>query len=269
MTTDSTLPQTNDVSDFYDIVTQVLIAIWGENFHVGYWTSEADDSSDLTATERMTDLLIAKLALTSDDRVLDIGCGIGVPTLKLAKATGATAVGVSVNPAEIAQAKRITDERGMSESVTFDEADAHAMPYPDASFDAAWAIESLLHMDRAAALREVARVLKPGGTFVITDLLRRGELSSDERTDLENMALSEVLDLDGYRSLLIDSPLELVEVTDIGDHTMRTHDRMAALAKEKYDELIERFGTPAEEIMGVMTNPVRLSMVLAVVRRPA
>ncbi|GAA3122052.1 methyltransferase domain-containing protein [Streptosporangium carneum] len=268
MTTDNTMPSSADISDFYDVATHVLTTIWGDSFHVGYWLSDDDDSSDRQAVERTEELLTGKLGASSGDRVLDLGCGIGAPAFRLAQVTGAEVLGVSIDRGQIDEANRRARALGVEKRVSFELADALELPYADDSFDAAWAIESLIHMDRPPALRELGRVVRPGGRIVISDLLEREPLSDGQRDLLESMALSPVLTLDAYRKLVEESGLEVVELTDVSEHTHRTHARMADSARRHYDELVRLHGAEAAEVLGVMLSPVELGIVVAVLRSP-
>src|SRR3954470_6701138 len=93
MTSPSAVPPTPDeMADFYNALGPLLRMSWGDNFHFGYWDGPSDTSSVEEATDRFTDLLIERLAVGPGDRVLDVGCGIGRPALRLASATGASVV---------------------------------------------------------------------------------------------------------------------------------------------------------------------------------
>ncbi len=102
--------------------------------------------------------------------MLDIGCGIGLATFRLAENSGFEIVGVSNNQTQIDEANRLAGERGLAGRVSFAFADALALPYPEGSFDVVWLFETLPHLDRLGALREANRVLKPGGRVVIADM---------------------------------------------------------------------------------------------------
>lgn len=270
--TDNTQPSAADVSGFYDVGTQVLITIWSESFHVGYWLSDEDDTPNQQAVERMEGELFRRLGVSSGDRVLDVGCGIGTPAFRLAETTGAEVVGVTIDHGEVELSTLRAKERGLSDQVTFAHADALSLPYPDDSFDAAVAIESLIHMDRLPALREIGRVVRPGGAIVISDLLQRNELTPEEEAELaaalEGMALTPMHTLPSYRDLIASSGLHLEELTDITEHTKRTGGAMADSARRHYDDLVARFGDEAAGVLDFMINPpVReTGLVLAVVR---
>ncbi|MBK1695880.1 SAM-dependent methyltransferase [Rhodovibrio salinarum] len=102
--------------------------------------------------------LLTLLAAQTGARVLDLGCGDGRLTLEVA-AGGAQVTGVDLSPDLVATARG----RGLDVQV----ADAAALPYPDASFDAVLSNAALHWMTAPEpVLGEVARVLKPGGRFV-------------------------------------------------------------------------------------------------------
>lgn len=162
------------VGGLYDRNTELVDGAADGNIHFGYWEGDSDSSSFLEATDRLTDLVAERVPAGSGRRLLDVGCGTGRPALRLAAASGAHVVGVSISHQEIELAQARAARSGLGDRVRFAFADAMTLPFDDASFDAAWAIESLTHMsDRTEALREIRRTLRPGGRVVISDFLLR------------------------------------------------------------------------------------------------
>jgi SAM-dependent methyltransferase len=105
-------------------------------------------------------------------RVLDIGCGTGAVARAAAERVGPSGavVGVDRNAGMLAVARRAP------EAVTWQLAVAERLPLPDASFDRVVCAFALMFLDDApAALREMARVLAPGGTVVLATWAAVGE----------------------------------------------------------------------------------------------
>jgi cyclopropane fatty-acyl-phospholipid synthase-like methyltransferase len=246
------------VSDFYDVYTHVLLSSWDVNFHYGYWLS--DDESVAVAVRRMTDVLIDLLALRPGERMLDVGCGIGEPAIRLSATVEADITGVSINRGQVVEANRRAEVAGVAGRVRFEEADALQLPYGSGNFDAAWAFESLLHMDRDKALREIHRVLRPGGRLVIADLLQRAPLSPEHRLAfddaLRKFALSELPTVDDYRALVDDAGLVVDRVIDVSEHTRPTMRQLADNVRARRAELVERHGEAADRLIEVLLHPV-------------
>ena len=122
-------------------------------------------------TERLEQgLMLDLLGGQAGARILDIGCGDGALVRALA-ARGAAAVGVDPDPAMLAVARKRAAEADIP--ATFLEGRAESLPFPDASFDAVTAMTVLCFVpDAKGAVREMARVLRPGGRLVLGELGR-------------------------------------------------------------------------------------------------
>ncbi len=104
--------------------------------------------------------------------LLDVGCGPGSVTLDLAEAVGATGrvVGVDTAPSVLATARAAAAGRRDTRT-TFEVADVFRLPFGDGAFDVVHAHQVLQHVDRPVeALREMARVCRPGGLVAARDV---------------------------------------------------------------------------------------------------
>ena len=101
--------------------------------------------------------------------MLDVGCGFGLETLRLAAlARPGRVVGIDKSADFIAEAK--ARAAAASLAIDFDVGDADALPYPDASFDCVRAERLLIYLtDPAKAVAEMKRVAKPGGRIALIE----------------------------------------------------------------------------------------------------
>lgn len=111
----------------------------------------------------------ALLGAAPGRRILDLGCGLGDDAAALARlvSSGGSVVGVDGSQAMVDAARQ---RHGAIEGVSFQVADAAALPFDDASFDACRIDRVLQHIaDPAPVIGEMARVVRPGGTLVAFD----------------------------------------------------------------------------------------------------
>ena len=117
---------------------------------------------------------IDKMSLSEDQHVLDIGCGIGGTARYMAEKIGCKVTGIDLTPEYISIAKTLTDLTGLGSKVTYKVASALDMPFESKTFDAVITIHVAMNIpERAALYSEIARVMKPGATLCIYDVMKK------------------------------------------------------------------------------------------------
>jgi SAM-dependent methyltransferase len=126
---------------------------------------------------------IRALELGPGRTALEVACGSGGITCRMARETGARCVGVDLNPHGVEAARVKARGEGLSPLASFHIADAgRPLPFPDQSFDAVFCNDSINHFPgRPDVLRDWFRVLRPGGRLLLTDpIVVTGQLSNEE-----------------------------------------------------------------------------------------
>lgn len=124
------------------------------------------------------------------ETVLDVGCGAGVDSLVAAVMVGPTGkvIGIDLTPEMLERAKANLRAADL-ENVSYETASAEDLPFPDATFDVVISNGVLnLVTDKPKAMREILRVLKPGGRLMMADQILEGESPSDTRSIVESWA---------------------------------------------------------------------------------
>ncbi|MGW7081624.1 SAM-dependent methyltransferase [Streptomyces sp. NPDC054866] len=277
MTTEQA-PSSSKVADMYDEITTVMAKLWNGNLHYGYWSGPDDDSSFEEAVDHMTEQVISRLDPRPGQYVLDAGCGIGSPALKLARDHPVTIKGISISPRQVALAnERAGNATGLAGSASFEVVDAMNLPWRDGTFDGVLSLESMMHMpDKLQALKEIRRVLRPGGRLALADIARPtlpGDTGDGEPKASTSDETYSMVRIDEYGALLREAGLEPLEVTDVSDRTRRSGRHFVAGAEACRDEYVQAIG--AEEFERRLEEGRRLERtpeigyVLIAARRPA
>jgi len=217
-----------------DVYAEVRRAAFGEDIGQNSW---------LTVDE--LERFISRLELRPTARLLDVACGSGGPSLRIARLTGCQVVGVELYDEAVAEGTRLAQEAGLEKRASFVQADAsETLPFEDGFFDAIFCIDAINHLaDRPRVLGDWARLLRPRGRLLFTDpVVITGILDSEEIALRTSIGYFVFLPADENERLLASAGLTVVDVED-------TTDYLAEIATRRRDARAER-AQPLRQIEG-------------------
>jgi cyclopropane fatty-acyl-phospholipid synthase-like methyltransferase len=217
----SPLSETEAVAQMYDSPEGQLGPImFGGHLHWGYWDDDNADDNFPQAADKLAQLMIARTDIKPDQRFCDLGCGVGMPAMKLARAKGCYVDGVTISQFQQENATSRAQAEGLQERTKFLHANALHVPCEDHVYDGGWFFESIFHMGHRDALREASRILKPGATLLLTDLPTL-PTTTDEFMQFVNQHIhSHFVAKEDYPALLDEAGFDLVEMWDISNNVM-------------------------------------------------
>src|SRR6266540_5653786 len=234
------------VGAYFDLITDDGRLFYGDSFHLGYFPH--GDESLREALDAHTDLVAELARVRAGGYVLDVGCGVAAPALRIARRYGCRVTGVNISRDQVRQGRELIAARGLSARVTIQRGDARALEFPDGSFDAIVCVEAagdicVSEHDKDRLVGELFRLLRPGGHVGFSDLvLRTCPLPAEDR------ALRAVLYHAGAE-LVTDWPVifarhgfRVVECRDIITATLPTWAHARAVYERRDGEVTRRYG---------------------------
>jgi SAM-dependent methyltransferase len=210
---------------------------------------------------------------------LEVACGSGGVTCRMALETGAKCVGVDINARGIEAAESRVETEGLFSRVSFRVVDAgQRLPFPDESFDAVFCNDSINHLPgRLEVLRDWHRVLRPGGRLLYTDpIVVTGQLTNEEIRARGSVGFFVFTPVGCNEQLLTESGFRIHEVRDVtgavasvsGKWRSARAARRVALVKLEGEEAfagLQRF----LDAVHVLASERRLSRYMYLASRPS
>lgn len=222
--------------------------LFGGHLHWGYWDAATQEATFAQAADRLAQIMIDKTEIRPGERFVDLGCGVGQPAIKLAKARGCFVDGITISGFQQKSATERAKAEGLDDKLRFIHGSALSIPSADAAYDGGWFFESIFHMGHAEALREAGRVLKPGAMLVLTDLPTLPTTSEEFLSFVDEHIHSRFVAREAYPQLMADAGFELVGVDDITENVMPwLVPKLEAAIAEHRDRVDQVMGDKARE----------------------
>ena len=243
-------PRLQAVVHFYDFhpisAQQILAAVAARGIDRAAITEEAlqHHDQDHYGGTAAVDRLMAEAGVGAGDEVLDVCSGMGGPARYLAWKRGCRVTGLDLTRSRVQGATELTELAGLSDRVRFVEGNALDMPFAAGSFSLAIAQEAFAHIpDKPRLVRECARVLRPGGRLVFTDILHRGALpAADAQRLFDGMRFSEIASVGDYTGWLQAAGLRVAGVLDLSEEWTRILRERHAMYRSLQAQTVQRLG---------------------------
>lgn len=213
-----------------EVYRQIRLETYGEDFGQTSWVT-TEESSEIPGL----------LALATNSTVLELGCGSGGYALHLARSVGCEVVGLDINVAGVQNANQLAAAAGIAARARFEQCDAsRGLPFGNGTFNAVFSNDVLCHIPaRLNVLREMFRVLKPGGRMLFSDALVVGGLVSHEEIASRSSIGLYVYSPPGENERLMEKAgFRSIRATDTTQNAAQIANQWHRAREKRKDELI-------------------------------
>ncbi len=206
---------------------RAMLEVWGDQIHPGLLESE---DQELYPAAVQATLRLAELAeIQKDSHVLETACGVGGTARLLATTFDCRVTATNISRGQLKTAEEWTQGKPGADRISYEYSNFEELPFGDAAFDAYWCQDSLLFSTaRTTALTEAARVVKPGGTIAISDLLVVGDPDAETAALLADISKPGFWSFDGYAAALNDAGFDPIASEDWSRHVLPSFLRIRA-----------------------------------------
>jgi 2-polyprenyl-3-methyl-5-hydroxy-6-metoxy-1,4-benzoquinol methylase len=190
-----------------ELYSEIRREAFGEDIGQNSW---------LTAEEQ--DMFLGWLALSPGKTLLDVACGSGGPTLRMAACTGCSVIGVDLHEQAIATAKSLASQRNLTDRAEFRAVNAREpLPFPDAHFDAITCVDAINHIpNRPSVIAQWARLLRPAGRLLFTNPITvTGPLTDEEIAVRSSAGFMLFVPKDYDKEVIAQSGMRLLEFRNV------------------------------------------------------
>ncbi|HLK36671.1 MAG TPA: class I SAM-dependent methyltransferase [Polyangiaceae bacterium] len=227
--------------DFFDRLAQGpdshITRVFQRHLHWGYFArpveGDVSDETFLAGAEAMTEHVSRAAGVADGQRILEVGCGFGGTIAHMNdRLSNCHFVGLNIDERQVRRARELVTARPTND-VRFVVGDACKIPFPEASFDVVMAVECIFHFpSRRTFLTEARRVLRTGGTLMVSDFIANARKFAEMSDWMEANpnaqgtffgSMTPAISSETYAKLGRAKRLELVQDEDITVESMPTY----------------------------------------------
>ncbi len=216
--------------------------IWGgQDLHLGVYFSE--DETIFDASRRTVDNMAYRTEnLTSDTEILDVGGGFGGTARHLAKTCGCRVTVLNLSETENQRNRQMNREEGLDHLIEVVDGNFEKIPFEADSFDVVWSQDAILHSGhRRQVMKEMARVVRPGGEIIFTDPMQTDDCPEGVlQPILDRIHLDSLASPGFYRKTARELGLEEVGFDDFSPHLTQHYTRVLEETRNNEPELLKK-----------------------------
>ncbi len=208
----------------------------GEDLHVGIYKNATNVRDASRAT---VDAMMQFLPHAPCLDVIDLGAGYGGSARRLARETNAKCTCLNLSETQNNRNRLENTKAGLNDQVEVIHGDFQDAPFPDESFDVVWSQDAFLHAScQKTILAECARLLRPGGRLIFTDLMQAASVPSDALAPIyERLQLSRMNSVQDYKEIAAMIGLEHLAFQDLSENVPLHYQAVRTNVQAKSDKI--------------------------------